>query len=139
MHSRVLRIVLAVACISGVAATAAFIRSFEQTLTARRAALRDGDARAREATDALADVRAAQQAYIAFGQGTGFWMSKVDTTIQRVTAALAALQSAATTPTSKTALDEAVAATAEFGNVDQRVRGYLKTDAQLMAADIVFT
>jgi hypothetical protein len=132
------RILVVIACICGIAATAFFIRSLEITSSARRAALRDFDRFAREAADGLADVRAAQQAYVAFGQGTGYWMPKVDTTMQRVAAALAALQPSATTPASSSALDQAVAATTEFSNVDARIRQYLETGEQLMAADIVF-
>src|SRR5437764_3786 len=64
MHSRVLRIVLVVACIGSVAAAAAYIRIFEQNLTARRATMRDVDARARDEHDALdrfeADTRKQQ-------------------------------------------------------------------------------
>ena len=70
---------------------------------------------------------------------SAFWMSKVDATMQRVTGVLATLQPSATTAASRSALDQAVAAVTEFGNVDARIRGYLKDAAQLMASDIVFT
>ena len=139
MHSRALRILLVIACICGIAATAVFIRSLEHTLTVRRAELRDFDRLAREATDALADVRAAQQAYVAFGQGTGFWTAKVDTTMLRVMGVLATLQPLAASATSKSVIDQAVAAVTEFSKVDTRIREYLETGEQLMAADIVFT
>lgn len=139
MHSRALRLVLLVVWVIGVAAAAGFIRSSEKNLNVRRAALRDFDGRAREATEALADIRAAQQAYVALGQGTGFWMPKVDATTQTVASALTTLRQAATTAGSTTALDEALTTFAEFGRVDGRIRSYLKSNAQLMAADIVFT
>jgi len=67
MHSRAPRILLVIACICGVAAIAVFIRSWENTLAARRAALGDVDHLAREATDALAELRVAQQVYLAVG------------------------------------------------------------------------
>lgn len=139
MHSRALRLGLFLLSVAGIVAAAAFIRSTETTLTARRAALRAFDGRAREATDALADLRTAQQAYVAFGQGLAFWLPKVDSTTQTITGALATLQQSATSLASRSALDEAVATMSEFGNVDARIRGYLKSGAQLMAADIVFT
>ena len=139
MHSRPLRFLLVVACACGIAAAAVFNRSLEIPLTARHAALRDFDWRAREAADALAELRAAQQVYLAFGQGPDFWMAKVDAIGQRVSEALAALQASATNETSKSALDQAVAASTEFSNVDGRARGYLKNGAPLMAADIVFS
>ena len=139
MHSRPLRFLLVVACACGIGAAAFFIRSLENTLTARRAVLRDFDRLAWDATDALAELRAAQQAYLAVGQGPDFWMSKVDTTSKRVSEGLASLQPAATSATSRSAIDQAVAASTEFSNVDGRVRGHLKSGAQTMAAEIVFS
>jgi len=139
MRSRPLRVLLVIACAFGLAATAFFVRTLENTLTARRAALRDVDRLAREATDALAEVRAGQQAYLVPGQGAAFWMSKVDTTMQQVAGVLATLQPSATTAAARSALDQAVAAVTEFGNVDARIRGYLGDAAPLMASDIVFT
>ena len=65
-------------------------------------------------------------------------MSKVDATSHRVSEGLANLQPAAISATSRSALDQAVAASTEFSNVDGRIRGYLKTGAQSMAAQIVF-
>jgi len=138
MHSRPLRFLLVVACACGISAAAVFINSLETPLTARRAALRDFDRLAWDATDALAELRAAQQAYLAVGQGPDFWMSKVDATSQRLSEGLAKLQPAATSSPSRSALDQAVAASTEFSNVDGRVRGYLKSGAQAMAAQIVF-
>ncbi len=139
MRSRALRILLVLVCICGIAASAVFIRSLEEILTVRRAELRVFDRLAREASDALAEVRAAQEAYLVFGQGTDFWMAKVDTTIGQVTGALAALLPAATSEASKSFLDQAAGALAEFGKVDARIREYLKADSRLMAADVVFT
>lgn len=116
-----------------------FLTSSEKQIAQRRATLRAFDVRAREAADALADLRAAQQAYVAAGQGVGFWMPKVDATMDTVANSLSMLRQAATGAASKSALDEAASTLTEFGNVDKRVRDYVKSDAQLMAADIVFT
>ncbi|MEP7304618.1 MAG: GAF domain-containing protein [Acidobacteriota bacterium] len=138
MHSRPLRFMLVVACACGIGAAAVFIRSLDDTRTARRAALRYFDRLAWDATDAVAELRAAQQAYLAIGQGPDFWMSKVDATSQRLSAGLTNLQPVATSATARSALDQAVAASTEFSNVDGRIRGYLRTGAQSIAAQIVF-
>jgi hypothetical protein len=139
MHSRALRILLVVACVCGSVVAAVFIRSLENTLSARGAALRDFDRLVREASDGLADLRAAQPAYLAAGQSTAFWTAKMDATLPKVTAALESLRPWATSAATQSALDQAVTTVAEFINVDVRARGYLKTGAQLMATDLVFT
>jgi hypothetical protein len=65
-------------------------------------------------------------------------MSKVTATTELVNAALAALRQAATAG-GRTAIDEASETAAEFGNIDKRIREYMTSGQQLMAADIIFT
>jgi GAF domain len=134
-----MRIALVALCAIALAAVATFIITSEKTIAARRAKVQEFDAQAREAIDALGDLRAAQQAYVAVGQGNEFWMSKVDATTQAIGRMLPTLQQSASSDVSKAALDEAVSIFAEFRSIDGRIRGYLRTSAQLMAADIVFT
>ena len=113
------------------------IRS-ERQIGERASSLRAFDRHAREASDALTEARVAQLGYVAAGQGEAFWMSKVTASTEAVNAALAALRQAAT-PVARTAIDEATATAAEFGNIDRRVREYLTSGQPLMAADIIFT
>ena len=134
-----MRIILSAVCLAAVAAAGVFIRGSERTITSRRTALRAFDVHAREATDAFADIRGAQQAYVAAGQGLGFWMPKVDATTEVVSVALMTLRQMSTVEASRTPLEEAAGAFAEFGNIDKRIRGYLDSGSPLMAADIVFT
>ena len=137
--SRALRLVLAAMCCIAFGAAAMFLVTSEKQVAQRRANMRAFDLRAREVTDALADVRAAQQAYVAAGQGVAFWMPKVDQTMDAIASSLLMLQQSATDAVSKGALDEAGTTLGEFSTVDKRIRGYITSDAQLMAADIVFT
>jgi len=111
----------------------------EQRATARRDTLRELDAITRQATTALADLRAAQQAYVANGQSLGLWMSKVDSGIQNVTSRVAELQHLVSSAEAHAALSEAVDAVAEIGVVDKRARQYLHADQTLMAGDVVFS
>jgi hypothetical protein len=137
--SRALRLGLAAICCIAIGAAAMFVISSEQQIAQRRAALRAFDRQAREAAVALAEVRAAQQAYVAAGQGIAFWMPKVDATVDGIANALLTLQQSAVAPLSKGVLDEAGTTLGEFSTVDKRIRSYLDSGAQLMAADIVFT
>lgn len=134
-----MRIALALLGALAVVAAVMFVVTAEQSIAARRTTVGAFDLHAREAEDTLAELRIAQQAYVAAGQGLDFWTSKVDSTTRTIAGALTSLQQTATTAASKAALEDAAAAMAEFANVDRRIRGYLKSDSQLMAADVVFT
>jgi len=103
-----------------------------------KSTLRAFDVHARETTDALAELRAAQQAYVAEGQGVAFWMPKVTILHASVAATLSSLQQAPVTGGAKSALDEAAAAIAEFGNIDRKARDYIKGGEPLMAGDVIF-
>jgi hypothetical protein len=110
----------------------------EKEIGERAAALRAFDRHAREASDALAEARVAQHSYVAAGQGEAFWMSKVTATSEMVHTALVALGQTAT-PGGRTAVAEATETAWEFGNIDKRVREYITSGQQLMAADVIFT
>ena len=139
MRSPAVRLLVgAFACLA-IAAAAFFIFKSRQELTGHRAAVRAFDLHAREATDALAELRAAQQAYVAAGQGVAFWMPKVAATADRAATLVAGLRGAATSAAAKSALDGATTGIAEFGTVDKRARDYIASGQQLMAADVVFT
>jgi hypothetical protein len=138
MRSRALRILLVILSISSIAASAVYIRSLEMSLSERRELLREVDRLAREASEDLADARLAQPAYVAMGQGADFWMKKVDTAAERVTATLTKLQSSIAAGAARARVSQALGAVAEFTSVDNRIRGYLEADSALMAADVVF-
>jgi CHASE3 domain sensor protein len=128
----------ATACIA-IAAAAFFLFQSEKQIARERTAVRAFDLHAREAADALADLRAGQQAYVAAGQGVAFWMPKVAATSDTAATLITGLRRTATGAEAKSALDEAAATVAEFGTVDKRARDYIKSGQQLMAADVVFT
>src|SRR5436309_83384 len=86
MRSRALRLTFgAVACIAIGAVAFLLIRS-EEEIGVLVSSVRAFDQHAREATDAFADARVAQQAYVAAGQGAGFWMNRVSATTEAATA-----------------------------------------------------
>jgi hypothetical protein len=103
------------------------------------AAIRAVDLRAREADDALAELRVGQQAYVASGQGVAFWMPKVAATVDAAVVAIKALRESASTAEAHAATDQASAALSEFVEVDKRARDYIRAAQTLMAADVIFT
>jgi hypothetical protein len=120
-------------------AAAFFVFSSERKLALLRADGRDFDRHAREITASLSDLRAAQQAYVAAGQGVTFWMPKVGEIADGVTTAIASLRSAATGAAALSSIDAATATLANFGQVDRRARDYLRLGQLLMAGDVIFT
>ena len=113
--------------------------TIEQDIAFRRETLRSFDRRAREVASALADMRAAEQAYVAAGQGTDFWMPKVAALLADVAPRVDALRPSAATIEARSALMEAAALVTEFGNIDRRARDYLRSGQTLMAGDVVFS
>jgi len=127
------------ATLVAVGAAAFFLFQTEQQIARLKSTLRAFDGRAREATTALADLRVAQQAYVAEGQGVDYWMPKVASLHLSITSTLAALRQSPVSDGASTALNEAVATVAEFGNIDRRTRDYVTSEQKLMAADVIFT
>ena len=139
MRSRAGRLTLGAVAVLVVGAAAAFLINSEQPLAGRLAALRAFDVSARETSEALADLRSAQGAYVAEGQGVTFWMPKVAATTEGVTNAIAALRQAALDADARSSLDQASTSINEFTEIDKRARDYLKSGQPLMAGDVIFT
>jgi hypothetical protein len=139
MRSRAARLTFGAAAWLSLAAGGYLLLQSDRRTSAARATLGAFDQDAREATAALADLRAAQQAYVAAGQSAAFWVPKVAATLTRVTETVTALGQTAASTRTRAALDEAAASVAEFAKVDRRTRGYLESGESLMAGDIVFS
>jgi len=139
MRSRAARLGFGAVALVAIGAAAFFLFRSEQHIAGLKSTLRAFDVHAREAADGLAELRVAQQAYVAEGQGVAFWMPKVTTLKEAVAGTLSALQQAPVASGSKTALEEAAATVAEFTNADRRARDYINSGQPLMAADVIFT
>ena len=139
MRSRAVRSFVGALALLAVVAAGFFLLRSEQQLAQQRVAARTFDLHAREAADALSDLRAGQQAYVAAGQGVVFWMPKVTATADIASKIVAGLRETASSLEARGALDEAVNSLAEFLTIDKRARDYLKSDQPLMAADVVYT
>src|SRR6059036_2650693 len=114
MRSRAARLIVGAVALVAFIAAGAFLVHSEKHLAAHRAIVRTFDLHAREAADALADLRAAQQAYVAAGQGVAFWMPKVTATADLAAKIVSGLRKAATSLEARGALDEAANSLAEF-------------------------
>lgn len=139
MRSRAARLTVGAIIWVAIGAGVIFVLRTETRISAGRALVHEFDLRARAAIDALADLRASQQAYVAVGQGVEYWMPKVAATLEATTKTLDVLRQTATSAGARAALGEAALAVAEFGSVDTRARDYIRAGEQMMAADVVFT
>ena len=86
----------------------------------------------------LADLRAAQQAYVAAGQDRDYWVADVATRIKELTVELATLSSMSTLPASAAALDEAASLMEALLRMDERARDHAAAGEELMASDLIF-
>lgn len=139
MRSRSARLALTTTALMAFVVAGFLAVDTDHRIAAERDSLRAFDLNARETADALGEIRAAQQAYVAAGQGTAFWMPKVAALIDEVTPQVDQLRASAASTSARGSLMEAASRIAEIGNVDRRVRDYLRSGQTLMASDVVFT
>lgn len=139
MRSRAARLTLAATALIAFVVAAFLALDTDHRIAAARDSLRAFELNARDTANELLEIRAAQQAYIAAGQGTAFWMPKVASLIDEATPQLDQLRTSARSDSARTSLTEAAARLTEVGNVDRRVRDYLRSGQTLMASDVVFT
>lgn len=122
MQSRAMRLALSAAALMVFGAAAYFLIHSQQQISGRLEAFRAFDQRAREVTGELGGMRAAQQAYVAAGQGVAFWIPEVATLMATASGRVDELQRSVVNPDAGIALSEAGARIVEFGEVDKRVR-----------------
>ena len=139
MRSSSAKLALGVAAWAAFIAAAFFVLQSEQQLAARRSAVRGFDVVARETSAALVSVRAAQQGYVAPGQGLQFWMSRVEALLNSAATRIDELAKIAVSDEARAALTEATDTLVDVRAIDERARQYLTGDQALMAADVVFS
>jgi hypothetical protein len=139
MRSLAARLTFSAAAWIALGGVAIFVIQSEQQVAVRHAAMRAFDLHARETVDALADARAAQQAYVAAGQGVAFWMPRVAALVQQSAGSVSSLREAAASAEARRVLGLAAVAITDFGSLDQRARDYIRSGESLMAGDVVFT
>lgn len=87
---------------------------------------------------ALADLRSAQQAYVADGQDREYWTAQADAHLEAVLRSIDDLKQVAD-PGTLAELDEAVAVVADIRGLDADARGLIGSDQPLQASDEIFT
>jgi GAF domain len=139
MSSRTLRVLLLVAALGVAFAGSYVIYGAERTLTATTTSAAAYAGQARAVVDDLHTLRAAQQAYVADGQGTDYWMQQAAERLARVDRGVADLAAAAASDASRAATQGAASALEKFRSLDLRARKYVESGQRLMASDVIFT
>jgi hypothetical protein len=139
MTKLAVRLTLLFACVGAIGYAAFLTWSSEQRIRATSTASSQFDATARAASAGIAELRAAQQAYVAVGQGEDFWFARVSAIVKELHEGLAVLKSAAAAPEAVTAVDDASGALQDFEQMDTRARDYTRGRQLALASDLVFT
>lgn len=130
-------ILLAVLIAVGVGAGLLTWNAQQQAAALRR---EQGEVAAR--LDALIDVTTrlgnAQHAYVAPGQPEGPWLEQFASLVQRLSDGIAIVRPLTRSREAADALRQAGERTATLVDIDQRVRGHLRNDESLLAADLIF-
>jgi len=132
------RLLLLVVCLAAIGGAAFHVWSSDRSARLEADTTRQFNLIAGAASAAVADLRTAQQAYIAVGQGEQFWFDRVTAIHKQLEEQLAELRRIVTTPGATAALEDAAAALQDFGQMDQRARDYTRNRQLTLASDMVF-
>jgi hypothetical protein len=111
---------------------------FDKSLGAERASAVAIDRGIESALLALADLRTAQAGYVASGQGTAFWMTRVSDLSAGLADAIGTLKSTSASAAAINHYDAAAAAFVDFQKLDGRARSLVKTEQRPLASDAIF-
>ncbi len=138
MKSLAVRLVLLAVFIMAGGTTAYFVWTSESHARQSVDDVRAFDQAAREAERSVLEMRAAQHAYVAAGQGTAVWITKVAESARTVSGRLEFLRAHAASPTAQSAIDNAASALQDFEQIDRRARDYVRNGQALLASDVIF-
>lgn len=139
MRSRPARLTLCTLALIALCGTVLYSTFTQSQIDSRQTAFLLFERTARDASDALQDVQAGQQAYVAPGQESREWMNKVATYLKTIASALDVLKPAAVSPATKASLQDASTAMASVAAIDKRLRTQVSIGELHQASEIVFT
>jgi hypothetical protein len=139
MRSVPVRVTLLILVVAATAAAGYVLWTSEaaRRASANRAAALDTGAVA--ATRGLLELRAAQHAYVAAGQGEEFWIERAGAGILDLKASIGGIRAHATSPRAQAALDNALGLLTDFEEIDARARQYARGGQRLIASDLIFS
>ena len=139
MKSRAARLALLVLFVMALGVTAYLFRKSETARRAEAAAAESFNSKARVAARDILELRAAQQAYVATGQGQDFWAARVTSALGGLRDGLTALRASAGSPEAQSSVDAALGSLQDFSQMDVRARDYVRTGQKVLASDMIFS
>ena len=137
MGRRSVRISLVIFALLASAGLGYRVMDDERALAAARQQGAGIDRAAEDALTALLDLRGSLYAYVAPGQGTGFWGARVGTQLDTLRQRLVTLDAALSE--SGGSLAESLDGTDQLAAADKRARQYVDSGELLLAGDVLFT
>jgi hypothetical protein len=132
----VLVVMLAIASAAG-AVYANF--HFDNLIAHERAAVDAFNRHVQTAHVTLANLRGAQAAYFAVGQGPDFWPARARELAAELEQTVSALQSAASSEAARSHYESAVSALGGLNSLDQKARDDIDIGETRLAADVIFS
>jgi CHASE3 domain sensor protein len=132
------RLSLLVICLAAFGGAAYLLWSSSRAMANDRDAARAFAENARMAVVAIADLRAAQQSYVAIGQGEDFWFARVTAIKKDIDDRIAALRAGARAAETPADLDAAATVLQEFMDMDLRARGLTRGRQLSQASDMIY-
>jgi hypothetical protein len=139
MSRPTVRILLLIACLTAIGGAAFHLWSSDRRARLDAESARHFHADLLAAVAAAGDLHAAEQAYVAPGQGEVFWFERVDAIRAALEQQLAQLRPLVTAVDAVIALDDADAALRDFTGMDRRVRDYTRQGQIARASDMIFS
>jgi hypothetical protein len=132
------RLALVLAGLAAIAAASFVVWSSLASTRASETSLRLATEASRRAIVDAADLRAAQQAYVAVGQGEDFWFARVGALSKDLDEVLAVFKGHLSSGEALAAAGDAAAALQDFQQVDAHARDYTHGRQLAQASDVIF-
>jgi hypothetical protein len=139
MMRRAVRLTLLVLFLAATGLTAYLFRVAEQQSDHAAAAMQAFGEAARTATAAAGELRSAQQAYVAPGQGPDFWFGRSHALQTDLKTRVSALRAQATSSPAVTALENALGLLQDFEQMDFRAREFARAAQDADASNLIFS
>ena len=139
MNQRGARVALWIVALAIAAGAGYAVYTLRQQVEHEREHAAEIDRRVHDAGLLVEQLRAAQQAYVAQGQGPDFWMARVTDTTGALASAVGALEHDVASDAARSAARGAAGVLGDFQRLDRRARGFVQSSQPLMASDVIFT
>lgn len=139
MRNRATRIALALIMAVGLTAAGYQVVTLERRQSTVATAHEAFETLAIDVGSRLGSLKAAQQAYVAAGQGLDFWVQQTSTILDGLSLDLVELKRLTSSQESATAVGVIAQTIDNFVQLDVRVQDYAANGQVLMASDIIFT